>query len=313
MSKLFRDFDAPLILVTNDDGVESPGLVAAVRSVLGFGRIVVVAPTTQQTSRGRSMVGNFADVLHPVRLPALADAYAVYHIDASPALAVQHAMNTIFIDRWPDLVVSGVNYGENLGTDITISGTVGAAFQAAAYGIPAIAASLQVDIAHHYEYGDVDWDGSTRVIRSYVRRILTTLESLPAPASPAGRPRLNEPRPFPFDVLKIDVPTPCPPGTPERLSRLARRHYFRYTIEAPTAESHIGAGRTSIDGPCDLIRPGDDVHTLAVERAVAVTPLSLDFTAPLEMTARSLGMTESGTSSNNHHAYIDKASGRPNN
>ena len=309
MSVSFRGFDEPLILVTNDDGVESPGLVAAVRSVVGLGRVVVVAPTTQQTSRGRSMVGNFADVLHAVSVPELDEANEAYHIDASPALAVQHAMNTLFVDRWPDLVVSGVNYGENLGTDITISGTIGAAFQAAAYGIPAIAASQQVDIVHHYEYGDVDWDGSTRVVRAFVRRMLGTLDSLPAAGAPAGRARLNEPRPFPFDVLKIDVPTPCPPGTPELLSRLARRHYFRYTIDAPTVESPIGAGRTSIDESLDLIRAGDDVHTLAVEHAVAVTPLSLDLTAPLDASARSLGMVEPGCSSNNHHAHIDKASG----
>ena len=305
----FRGFDEPLILVTNDDGIESPGLIAAVRSVLGLGRVVVVAPTTQQTSRGRSMVGNFADVLHASSLPDLGEACEVYHIDASPALAVQHAMNTLFVDRWPDLLVSGVNYGENLGTDITISGTVGAAFQAAAYGIPAIASSQQVDIVHHYEYGDVDWEGSTRVLRSFACRMLDTLVLLPAPHAPAGRARLNEPRPFAFDVLKIDVPTPCPPGTPELLSRLARRHYFRHTIEAPTIASPIGAGRTSIDESLDLIRAGDDVHTLAVERAVAVTPLCLDFTAPLDESSRSLGMVAPGRSSNNHRAYIDKPSG----
>ncbi|MFW5718208.1 MAG: 5'/3'-nucleotidase SurE [Spirochaetota bacterium] len=104
-----------------------------------------------------------------------------------PRLAIHHAMNTIFHGRWPDLIVSGVNYGENLRMDITISGTVGAAFQAAAYGIPALAASQQVDIAHRYEYGEVDREGSTRVVRCYVERILDQLAALPSPAAPAGR------------------------------------------------------------------------------------------------------------------------------
>ncbi len=306
MNGLFRGFDAPLILVTNDDGVESPGLIAAVRSVMHLGRVVVVAPTAQQTSRGRSMAGNFADVLHPARLQGI-DGCESYHIDASPALAVQHAMNTIFVDRWPDLVLSGINYGENLGMDITISGTVGAAFQAAAYAIPAIAASQQVDIAHHYTYGEVDWEGSTRVVRSYAERMITTLSALPPPVAPSGRSRLIEPRPFPFDVLKIDAPTECPPGTPERLSRLARRHYFVFTIDAPTAESPIGAGRTRVDEEVDLIRPGDDVHTLAVEHSVALTPLSLDFTAPLEESARALGLALLDRSARDGPANIDKA------
>lgn len=287
----FRGFDEPLVLITNDDGIESPGLLAAVRAAFGLARIVVVAPTKQMTSTGRSMAGNFADTLHRVeRLVESDPSVEAYHIDAAPALAVQHAMNTIFVDRWPDLVLSGVNYGENLGMDITISGTVGAAFQAAAYAIPAIAASQQVDVAHHYEYGEVDWEGSTRVVRAYLTRLLDRLRKLPSPAAPAGRVRLHEPRPFPFDVLKIDVPAACPPGTPERLCRLARRHYFLYTIDEPTPESPIGAGRTRVDTDRGLITVDDDVHALAHDGVVALTPLSLDFTAPLAESARALGL-----------------------
>ncbi|MFW6313574.1 MAG: 5'/3'-nucleotidase SurE [Spirochaetota bacterium] len=288
----FRGRSEPLILLTNDDGVQSPGLFAAVRAVTGLGRVVVVAPTTQQTSRGRGMFGDFTDILHRTMLPEL-DVEAeieAYHIDASPALAVQHAMNTIFVSQWPDLVVSGINYGENLGLDITISGTVGAAFQAAAYGIPAIAASQQVGIEHHYEYGEVDWQGSTRVLRKYTGKLLDALTALPASVALSGRDRLSEPRPFPFDVLKIDAPLDCPPGTAERISRLARRHYFTFSIDAPTDESPIGAGRTRVDDHPGLIRPGDDIHTVAHDHAVAITPLVVDFTAPLEESARVLGL-----------------------
>jgi 5'-nucleotidase len=282
----FRNLEQPLILVTNDDGIESPGLAAAVRAAAGLGDVVVVAPTTQQTSRGRSMIGDWKDILHRVPMEGV----TAYHLNASPALAVQHAMNTIFAERWPDLVISGVNYGENLGIDITISGTVGAAFQSAAYGIPAIAASQQVDIAHHYEYGHVDWEGSTRVVCTYAERMLAVLASLPGPSALSGRVRLEDPRPFPFDVLKIDVPFACPPGTPERLSRLARRHYFTFSIDAPTPESPIGAGRTRVDEAPGLVRPGDDIYTVGREHAVAVTPLTLDFTASLEESARALGL-----------------------
>ena len=288
----FRN-NEPLILVTNDDGVRSPGLLAAINAVLGLGRVVVVAPTSQQTSRGRSMVGDFTDTLHRVeRLVESEPTLEAYHLEASPALAVQHAMNTIFHLRWPDLLVSGVNYGENLGIDITISGTVGAAFQAAAYGIPAIAASQQVDVVHHYEYGDVDWEGATRVVRRYAEQLLATLDALPTPSAASGRLRLEDPHPFPFDVLKIDVPFACPPGTPERLSRLARRHYFIHAIDEPTPESPIGAGRTRVDLDPGLVHPGDDIHAVAHEHAVAVTPLVVDFTAPLAESARVLGLDE---------------------
>lgn len=295
----------PLILVTNDDGIDSPGLIAAVESVLGLGRVVVVAPTTQQTSRGRSMVGDPNDHLRRVELHGrsnqprehgedpLAEIEA-YHIDASPALAVQHAMNTIFYERWPDLLVSGVNYGENLGMDITISGTVGAAFQAAAYGIPAIAVSQASDIANHYEYGEMDWNGATRVVRKYAEMMLERITELPPPSADAGSRRLADPRPFPFDILKIDVPHECPQGTEERLARLSRRHYFRHTIDNPSPESQIRNGRTWVDEDPELIAAGTDIEAVAFRRAVAITPLTVDCNAGMEETAAVLGFPEGG-------------------
>jgi 5'-nucleotidase len=289
MESFVNNTVTPIILVTNDDGIESPGLIAAVQAVVGLGRVVVVAPTSQQTSRGRSMIGDWTDFLHPTELPGMEA--EVYHLEASPALAVQHAMNTIFATRWPDLVVSGVNYGENLGMDITISGTVGAAFQAASYGIPSIAASQQSDIAHHYEYGDLDWTGAVRVVRKYAAMMVNRLaeEVLRDREAHVGTDRLALPRPFPFDVLKIDVPRECPPETPERICRLSRRHYFRHTIADPTPESPLGGGRTWVDDDPTLIAEDTDIHVLAFERSVALTPLSLDFTAPLEESAAHLG------------------------
>jgi hypothetical protein len=120
--------------------------------------------------------------------------------------------------------------------------------------------------------------------------MIDVLAALPSSTALSGRDRLSEPRPFPFDVLKIDVPFTCPPGTPERLSRLARRHYFTFAIDEPTADSPIGAGTTRVDDHPGLIQVGDDIHTVAHEHAVAVTPLVVDFTAPLEESARVLGL-----------------------
>jgi len=287
--------------MTNDDGIDSPGLLAAVEATLGLGRIVLVAPTSQQTARGRGMMGDWTDRLRPIEYPragtpAAPDAeiqdapVTAYHIEASPALAVQHAMNTIFTERWPDLVISGINYGENLGMDITISGTVGAALQAAAYGIPAIAISQQSEIEHHYEYGELDWRGAKRVLRNYSEKLLSLLASRPALPAEAGDLRLAAPRPFPFDIIKVDVPAECPPGTPERICRLSRRHYFRHTIEDPTPQSPLGAGRSWVDDNPELIDPDTDIYALAFDRVVAITPLTVDCTASLESSAAALGM-----------------------
>ncbi|MFP4331415.1 MAG: 5'/3'-nucleotidase SurE [Spirochaetaceae bacterium] len=297
--------ETPLILVTNDDGIDSPGLIAAVESVIGLGTVVVVAPTTQQTSRGRSMVGDPDDHLrrvelhgrsnrpHPDGEDPLAEIEA-YHIDASPALAVQHAMNTLFHQRWPDLLVSGINYGENLGMDITISGTLGAAFQAAAYGIPAIAVSQASDIANHYEYGEMDWEGATRVVRKHALTMLRRIEGLPPPSARAGSRRLAQPRLFPFDILKIDVPRECPAGTDELVTRLSRRHYFRHTIDNPRRDSRIHEGRTWVDEDPQLIAPGTDIEVVAFRKSVSITPLTVDCTAGVEETAEILGLETSG-------------------
>ena len=257
----------PLILVTNDDGIASPGLTAAVQAVQGLGTVVVAAPTTQQTARGRSMVGNDADFFHPVELAGIGNTVPAYHIDASPALVVRHALNTLLAGRRPHLIVSGINFGENLGNNIMISGTVGAAFQGAAAGIPALAVSRQTAIEHHYEYGDLDWTDAIRVTRRYAERLLMqpSVGALPA-----------------CDVLKVDIPDPCPPGTEERLTRLSRRPYFVSVLHDAAPHTPLGASQTTIVVDAAHLDPADDIYALAVDRVVSVTPLTLDCTAPYE-------------------------------
>lgn len=269
--------DVPLILVTNDDGIESPGLIAAVEAVLGLGEILVAAPTKQQTARGRSLVGNRSDFFHPIELEVQGKQIPAYHIEASPALVVRHALAVLCPNRLPNLVVSGINYGENLGNNITISGTVGAAFQAAAMGVPAIASSRQTEIEHHFVYGDLDWEEPIRVTRTYAERMLSLL------VSKSNREKL------PFDVLKIDVPHNCPVGTEERLTKLSRAHYFRSEIANPREDAPLSESITTIAAdPSELARD-DDIYAVAVDQVVSVTPLTLDCSATLGPARKWLG------------------------
>lgn len=266
--------DTPVILVTNDDGIQSPGLAAAAAAVAELGHLVIAAPTEQQTARGRSIVGDRTDHFHPIEV----DGRPAWHINASPALVVRHALAVFFRDRYPDLVVSGINYGENLGSNITISGTLGAAFQAASQGIPALAMSRQTDIIHHFEHGELDWTDAIRVTRGWAERLLArTFHGAYLP--PDGHTPATQ---LPFDVLKVDVPDPCPPGTEERFTRLSRRHYFFSIIEDAEHTTPIGASRTHIDVNPATLSPDDDIYAIAVDRVVSVTPLQLDNTAPLE-------------------------------
>jgi 5'-nucleotidase len=271
----FKD-DEPLILVTNDDGIRSPGLHAAVDAVMGLGQILVAAPTEQQTARGRSMVGNKNDHFHRTTVETSAGDVPAFHIDASPALVVRHALAVLTPLRTPDVIVSGINYGENLGSNITISGTVGAAFQAAAAGIPAVAVSRQTDIEHHYVYGDLEWEEPVRVTAGYTERLLELAAELSSRAA------------LPFDVLKIDIPHDAPPGTEERITRLSRAHYFHSVIPNPRIDSPISESVTTTNDDTSSLSRDDDIYAFAVDRVVSVTPLRLDCSAPVDEVARLL-------------------------
>ena len=109
----------------------------------------------------------------------------------------------------PDLVVSGINFGENLGTGVTVSGTVGAALEAAGIGIPALAISLETLIEHHYSLSeDVDFRAAAHFTGNFARLLL------------------NQDMPSDVDVLKIDVPIEATQETPWEITRISRVRLF---------------------------------------------------------------------------------------
>jgi len=251
----------PLLFLTNDDGIASPGLEAAARAVLGLGEILVVAPSTQQTAMGRSFRGRRDAVLEPIALEVDGHPIRAFHAEGSPATVVRHALQVLCPERLPDLLISGINYGENVGTSISASGTVGAAIEAASMGIPALAAALQVHPSDFLHHGDQDWRAAEHFLRLFAQKLLSAK------------------LPFDVDLLKIDVPEDATPSTPWRLSRLSRQRYFEMVLEAPSLASRIGDGKIIVDVDHASLEPDSDVHALAVDRVVAVTPLSLDATS----------------------------------
>lgn len=282
------DPDTPVILVTNDDGIDSPGLRAAVEAVRDLGHVLVAAPTTQRTAMGRSLTGNVDDFFHEADVfsDSLDATLSAWHIDASPALVVHHALGVFCSQRYPDLVVSGINYGENLGNNVSISGTVGAAYHAASHGLPALAVSLQTDISYHLHYGELDWSGAIRSTRRWSELVLkrTFRGSWHPPGGRAARDgsTLHPASELPFDVLKIDVPDVCPPGTEERLTRLSQRHYFFSMLDKPAADTPLRDAKIHIDIDPAGLAADDDITAVAIDKVVSVTPLQLDNTASLE-------------------------------
>jgi 5'-nucleotidase len=135
----------PTILLSNDDGVNAPGLSALRREMATLGRAIVVAPDREMSAASHSLT-----VHVPLRANRVAD--DVIKVEGTPTdcvlLAVQHLLT-----ECPDLVVSGVNRGPNLGNDITYSGTVAAAMEGTILGIPSIAVSLDRSEEGKYDYG----------------------------------------------------------------------------------------------------------------------------------------------------------------
>lgn len=254
--------EPPLILVTNDDGIASDGLWAAVRAALPLGEVLVVAPDRQWSGGGRSMPRGVTGRL--TRADRVVDGVRVtaYAVDASPALAVDHGVVEL-APRRPALVISGANFGANLSIEVTISGTVGAALEGSAFGIPALAVSLEMDAAYHLTGdGDASYAATVAATRQFadvlIRRML----------------------PGDVDVLSVNIPCDATPETPWRLTRLSRLRYF--LPQRPDRAN--GQGRPGYKLIEDIHRtaPDSDIRAVMVDRVISVTPLSLDLTSRVD-------------------------------
>ena len=253
------------ILITNDDGIDSPGLRAAVAAVLHLGNITVVAPSHQQTGTGRGFIGEKDAGLKSIAYRLNGKEVRAYHCACSPALVVRHCLRTIFKDNKPDLLISGINYGENLGSDITSSGTVGAALEASCSGIPGIAISKQTDIDSHHQYTDQDWSAASFFLNRFAKTVLaTTLQS-------------------DVDVLKIDVPSDATPLTEFKITRLAKVGYYGKAIDNPGVDTRLGDGETIIEVDAAALDPESDIYALTIDKVVSVTPLSADLTSRVKL------------------------------
>jgi len=249
------------ILVTNDDGIESPGLRAAVDVAVNFGSVTVAAPSHQQTAAGRGLTGDREASLIPIDYALNGTRIRAFHCDCSPALVVKHCLRTLFREHLPDLLISGINYGENVGVQITSSGTVGAALEAASVGIPCIAISKQTDVGSHLSYTAQDWTASAFFLNRFAKALLNTQLQTDV------------------DVLKLDIPSDATSSTTWKITKQARAGYYFRTSANPTKNSKIFDGETTINIDKETLDPDTDIYALAIDKFVSVTPLSVDLTS----------------------------------
>jgi 5'-nucleotidase len=255
----------PHILLTNDDGIRSPGLWAAAAALSALGFVTVTAPRDQCSGMSRSLPNTSDGIIHEERVQVNGQEWTVYAVGGSPAQAVLHGILEI-MPRKPDLVVSGINYGENVGSGITISGTVGAALEAAALGYPALAVSLQAATRYHLSYSDeVDFSAAAHFTREFGRLLLEKRLSADV------------------DVLKVDVPADASPETPWQATRMARQRYYEPLPPERAGWDQPGTLLYKEAAAPDHAGDDTDVHVLRSKRLVSVTPLSLDLTSRVDL------------------------------
>jgi 5'-nucleotidase len=232
----------PNILVSNDDGIHAPGLTALAAALEKLGEVYVVAP-----DRERSAVGHALTLHRPLRVDPLGPRR--FAVNGTPTDCVNLAILGILPVR-PDVVVSGINNGSNLGDDVTYSGTVSAAMEGSLLGVPAVAVSL-VDAS-----ATADYRTAARTAVEVTRLLLRD-------------------RPSGVTLVNVNVPRGAPRGI--RMTRLGRRVYSEKVTEErdPRGKVYywIGAGPPAWEA-------GEDTDFAAVHAGyVSVTPLHLDLTS----------------------------------
>jgi 5'-nucleotidase len=251
----------PGILLTNDDGFQARGLWAAAEALSAVGEVTVAAPDRQWSGAGRSFPRSTTGRIERIEKRYGGGTHAAFAVDGSPAQVVLFALLEI-LPSPPALVVSGINLGENVGFGITMSGTVGAAMEAAAADLPALAVSqaTRSGLAEDNDSG-ADFSASGYFTELFARKII----ALPPRADAA--------------LWKVDVPVGATKETPWELTRLSRTRY--YQPMRPDRKSFSEAAQIPYRIRFDPRREaeGSDVHALHARRIVSVTPLSLDFTA----------------------------------
>jgi 5'-nucleotidase len=231
------------ILLSNDDGYFAPGLAVLAAALADLGTVTVVAP-----ERDRSGASNSLTLDRPLSVRRSANGFLF--VDGTPTDCV-HLAVTGLLDALPDVVVSGINLGANMGDDTIYSGTVAAATEGYLLGIPSIAVSLTSKEGRHYETAGA-------VARELVDRFA----------------RRSPPRPV---LLNVNVPD-VPPGalTGREVTRLGKRHKAEGVVKTTNPRGQtvywIGAAGEAQDAG-----PGTDFNAVAAGR-VSITPLQMDLT-----------------------------------
>lgn len=263
------------ILISNDDGVFAPGILAAKQAVEDLGNVFVVAPEENNSSVGRRLSLFKHLKLNSCRLE---DGSLAYSVSGSPADSVVVGAEYV-MDEKPDLVICGINQGVNISCDITSSGTVCAALEAVSLGIPAIAVSLFIDPKTSYKqdengewYIDYDFTLTKKVLHNLVLKII------------------NDGFPKGVDLFNLNVPSNYD-SEDVKITHLSHKMLDKKVIDNTDEEKKdifnypLDENQGSDDLimiTSDLVRTydeGSDGYALIVEKRPSLTPLNINMTS----------------------------------
>jgi 5'-nucleotidase len=231
------------ILLSNDDGYFAPGLAVLAHTLSSVADITVVAP-----ERDRSGASNSLTLDRPLMLRQAHSGF--YYVNGTPTDCV-HLAVTGMLDHLPDMVISGINHGANMGDDTIYSGTVAAATEGFLLGVPSIAVSLA-------SFAEGNFDCAAQVVLDLVRRVM---------AQPFSAPML-------LNVNVPDIPYADLQGT--EITRLGRRHKAEPVVRTANPRGQtvywVGAAGSAQDAG-----EGTDFSAIARQR-VSITPLQMDLT-----------------------------------
>jgi 5'-nucleotidase len=245
------------VLLTNDDGIGAEGLQALRRALVALDdvELLVVAPDGNRSATARSIT--FARPLWVEEIP-FEDGTVGYACDGTPVDCVRLTALGLVDGFAPDVIVSGINHGANLGDDITYSGTVAAALEGVVLGVPAVAVSQQ---SRAREMSSVPGDRfDFTAAAAFAARVVDRLDDVPLP---------------PGTLLNVNVPGDDPDGV--EVARLGKRVY-QDRLDLMEESGARRRFRVYGDAPLHDDEPGTDLAAVAAGR-IAVTPLHFDLTA----------------------------------
>lgn len=249
-------------LISNDDGVTASGIFAAKKAIENLCDTYIVAPETQQSGIGHALT-----LFEPLRVNeyTLKDGSIGYGVSGTPTDAVTLGLFEI-LDEKPDIMISGINTGFNLGqAELTTSGTLGAAIEAATFGIPTIAISLEVvrdDIKFENGEIEIDFDFAEKMLKKIAEIVLKK-------GLPEG-----------IDLLNVNIPA-SPIDEEFEVVTLGKRMYTPIILKRldPRGKPYYWIGGE----PYESDVPGSDGYELRKAHKTTVTPLKIDLTSDISL------------------------------